>query len=530
MSDLETARRLAGAALASLEANRRRIDDLNVYPVPDGDTGTNLTLTVRGVVAALDGSSAADRATVTHELTRAALMSARGNSGVILSQIVRGAAEALATADAVDAGCVARAFRGASDAAYRAVRKPVEGTMLTVVRSIAEAAEHRAHPELDVGELLLELVRQGEETLARTPELLDVLREAGVVDAGGAGLVEIVRGIAAAVRGEPLPEAAAVEEELPVDAVHQELSEFRYCTVFVVEGEALDTAELERELDRLGDSLLVVGDETALKVHVHTDDPGAALSLGVRQGTIDRVEIANMHRQTLQREERLTDHTAADEDKTTEVVAVVAGEGNRRLFASLGAGRIIEGGQTMNPSTQDIVAAIESTSAPEVIVLPNNSNVVMSAEQAARLASKPVRVIHTESIPAGLAALVVYDAARSAEANVGEMHEALGALATGAVTVASRDAEVDGVVVRKGEFLGLVEDQAVASGAAFEDVARVVLDRLLAAPRDVLTLLTGAEAPPLNGLRAWVEERHPELEVEVQDGGQPHYPLLVSAE
>ena len=357
-----------------------------------------------------------------------------------------------------------------------------------------------------------------------------MLREAGVVDAGGAGLVELLRGITAAVRGEPLPEAP-VEVELSVDAVHQELSEFRYCTVFVVEGEGLDADGLEQELERLGDSLLVVGDATALKVHVHTDDPGAALSLGVRQGTIDRIEIANMHAQTVAREGRLTEDLAPpDEDKTTEVVAVVAGEGNRRLFASLGAGRIIEGGQTMNPSTQDILDAIEAAPAPEVVVLPNNSNVVMSAEQAARLASKPVRVVRTESIPAGLAALVVYDSGRSAEANVAEMHEALEALATGAVTVASRDAEVDGVAVREGEFLGLVDDTAVAAGGSFDEVAQAVLGQLLAEPRDVLTLLTGAEAPGLNGLRAWVGEQHPDLEVEVQEGGQPHYPLLISAE
>jgi DAK2 domain fusion protein YloV len=530
VSELATVRELAAGALASLEANRRRIDDLNVYPVPDGDTGTNLTLTVRGVVDALEHGTDGDRATLAHELTRAALMSARGNSGVILSQIVRGAAEVLAEPGPVDSRLVARAFRGASDAAYRAVRKPVEGTMLTVVRSFAEAAERKAHPELGVDELLPELVAEGEETLARTPEMLDVLREAGVVDAGGAGLLELLRGITATVRGEALPDAP-VETELSVDAVHQELSEFQYCTVFVVEGEGLDADVLEEGLDQLGDSLLVVGDETALKVHVHTDDPGAALSLGVRQGTIDRIEIANMHAQTVEREVRLTEELpVVDLSKTTEIVAVVAGAGNRRLFASLGAGRIIEGGQTMNPSTQDIVDAIEATPAPEVVVLPNNSNVVMSAEQAARLATKPVRVVRTESIPAGLAALVVYDAARSAEANVGEMHEALAALATGAVTIASRDAEVDGVAVRQGEFLGLVDDHAVAAGVSFDEVARAVLGRLLAEPRDVLTLLTGAEAPALNGLRAWVGEQHPDLEVEVQDGGQPHYPLLISAE
>jgi uncharacterized protein len=530
VSELETVRTLAAAALANLEANRGRIDDLNVYPVPDGDTGTNLTLTGRGVVEALEEESAAsDRAALAHQVTRAALMSARGNSGVILSQIVRGAAEVLGGADGLDARTLARALRGASDAAYRAVRKPVEGTMLTVIRELAEEAERRT--SLPPPDLLSHLVGHGEAAVARTQEQLDVLREAGVVDAGGAGLLEILRGLTAALRGEPLPEAQP-HEELGFDAVHLELSRFRYCTVFVLEGEELDADGLERRLDVLGDSLLVVGDETALKIHVHTDDPGAALSAATALGTIDRVEIANMHEQTTEREERLSEGVAGvrEHEKTCEVVAVVAGDGNSRLFEDLGAGRIIEGGQTMNPSTREILDAIESSPAPEALVLPNNSNVIMSAEQAARHASKPVRVLRTDSIQAGLAAMVAYDATRSAEGNVAEMHEALEELATGAVTRASRDAEVDGISVRQGAFLGLVEGDAVAAGGEFEEVARAVLERLLAEPRAMVTLLTGADAPPLDGLCAFLHDRHPDVELDVLRGGQPHYPLLVSAE
>ena len=297
MSELETVRRLARGALAALEQSRQRIDDLNVYPVPDGDTGTNLTLTARGVVEALDASIASDRQALAREATRAALMSARGNSGVILSQIVRGAAEALAASDDL-----ARAFHGASDEAYAAVRKPVEGTMLTVIRELAVAAE--AASPLEPAELLAHLVERGEEAVERTREQLDVLREAGVVDAGGAGLVELVRGLAAAAAGEA-PVLPAAAPRLTVEAAHQALSRYRYCTTFVVEGEQLDAPALEAELERLGDSLLVVGDPAALKVHVHTDDPGAALSLGTRAGTIEGVEIADMHRQTEEREERL---------------------------------------------------------------------------------------------------------------------------------------------------------------------------------------------------------------------------------
>jgi DAK2 domain fusion protein YloV len=292
-ADLERVRGLVGAALASLEASRGRIDDLNVYPVPDGDTGTNLTLTVRAVAAALEASKAVDRPALAHAVARAALMGARGNSGVILSQIVRGVADVLAEApDAVDPELAARALRGASDAAYRAVRGPVEGTMLSVIRELADEAERRAREPGVLGDLLLELVRRGDDAVARSREQLDILGEAGVVDAGGAGLVELVRGTAGAVTGEKLPVLAPVAATLEPDAVQVEQSRHRYCTVFVVEGEALDCRELETELEKLGDSLVVVGDATAIKVHVHTNDPGAALALGTAAGTIAGVEIA----------------------------------------------------------------------------------------------------------------------------------------------------------------------------------------------------------------------------------------------
>jgi uncharacterized protein len=528
VSDLDAVRRLAGPTAAALEASRQRIDDLNVYPVPDGDTGTNLALTVRAVKEALEQLDHDDRERLAREIARAALMGARGNSGVILSQIVRGFAEVIGETTTIDSPTLAHAFRSASDAAYRAVRKPVEGTMLTVIRELAEEAEVRATPELPVAELLRALVRRGEDALARTPQYLEILREAGVVDAGGAGLVELVRGLTAAVTGEELPPLPAGLEEVSLDAIHQELSRYRYCTVFVVEGEHLDADALERDLEQLGDSLMVVGDESALKVHVHTDDPGAALSLGVARGALEAIEIANMHRQTEERESRLLQ--LASEPKVSEVVAVVAGEGNERLFRSLGATQIVPGGQSMNPSTAQIVAAIEAAAAPEVVVLPNNANVVLSAEQAAEHAEKRVWVVPTDSIPAGLAALVAYDASRSAEENAAEMAEALAAVASGAVTVASRDVDVDGLVVRKGDYLGLSDGDPIAGGADFEQTATLVVERMLAGPRGVLTILTGEDAPPLNGLLERVAARHPDLEIEVQEGGQPNYHLLLSAE
>ena len=532
VTELERAKELGQAALASLEANRRRIDDLNVYPVPDGDTGTNMTLTARAIMEVLDASTASDRATLAKELTRAALMGARGNSGVIFSQILRGAAEALGEAGLLDAATIRRAFRAASDAAYRAVRRPVEGTMLTVIRELAEEAEDPRNADLEPAALLKRLIERGEDALARTPDMLDVLKEAGVVDAGGAGLLEIVRGVSAALSGEPLPDAPPEDaHEAGIEAVHQELSEFRYCTVFVVEGENLDADALEAELDRLGDSLLVVGDETALKIHVHTDEPGKALAFGTALGTIEGVEIANMHLQTAQRSERILE-SVPDPGLTLEtgVVAVVPGAGNRRLFESYGATRVIEGGQTMNPSTADILAAIEATPATEVLVLPNNSNVILSAEQAAKLAEKPVRVIPSRSVPAGLAAIVRYLPSLDAAENEASMLEALEQVATGEVTLASRDVELDGVAVRKGAWLGLADGSAVASSADFEDVACAVVDRLLGEGREVLTLLTGEDEPDLGDFLRRVQESHPGVELDVQPGGQPHYPLLLSAE
>jgi uncharacterized protein len=531
MSDLEVARGLARGALAALERSRQRIDDLNVYPVPDGDTGTNLSLTARAVVDALEASRARAREAIARDVSRSALMGARGNSGVILSQIVRGAAEVLGRAETVTPTVVAAALRAAAEEAYRAIREPVEGTMLTVIRELAEEAEIHVGSELPLTALLTRLVESGEEAVARTPDQLAILRRAGVVDAGGAGLLELVRGVAAVVTGEPLPEAAPTEHELSVEAIHQELSRFRYCTSFVVEGSDLRRERLELELAPLGDSLLIVGDASALKIHVHTDEPGAALQVGTRAGGVERVEVVNMHRQTLAREERLSAALEqATDEKACDVVAVVAGDGNRALFESLGAGRIVEGGQTMNPAAAEIVAAIEATTAPEVVVLPNNANVVLSAEQAARLAEKPVRVVHSHSLQAGLAAMVAYHPERSTDENAAEMHDALDAVATGAVTVASRDVELAGRAVANGWYLGLLEGEPVTGGEAFDDVAEEVVERLLAEPRDVLTLLTGAGAPSLDALLSALRQRYPDVEVAIHEGGQPHYPLLLAAE
>ena len=527
--DLESVQRLARAALRNLEANRGRIDDLNVYPVPDGDTGTNLVLTVRGVIDALEGMTAEDPRLVGAEATRAALLSARGNSGVILSQIVRGFVDGLGE----DGGASARlatAFRSASDAAYRAVREPSEGTMLTAIREMADEAERAAAAGAPPVELLRRVVEQGDGAVERTTEMLDVLRRAGVVDAGAAGLVEIVRGAMLEAAGEPQPEAPVERETLGVDAIHQELSRYRYCTMFVLEGDELDLDLLERQFETLGDSLLVVGDRAAAKIHVHTDEPGAALSVGTMVGVISGIEIANMHRQTTEREERLLAASPAASELTTALVVVAQGAGNKKIFEGLGASLVIEGGATMNPSTAEIVAAIDAVPAADVMVLPNNPNVLLAAEQAAGLTAKTARVVPAISMPAGFAAAVRFLATSGIDENEEAMRDALGSVATGEVAVASRDAQLNGVAVRRGAFLGLANGDAVASGDGFDDVTLAVVARIVAPEHERLDVFVGEGAPPAEAVRAALRAAHPSLAVEVHEGGQPHYPLLLVAE
>src|SRR6266545_2351479 len=486
MSERSAVLELVRAAETMLERNRARLDDLNVYPVPDGDTGTNMLLTVRAVADTLASEGVETRPELAREVAHAALLGARGNSGVILSQIVRGAADVLGDAEEVDSATLAQALRRAADEAYAAVREPVEGTILTAIGVLAEEAE--AHADAGLKDLVSELVRRGDEAVEQTREQLEVLRQAGVVDAGAAGLLEIVRGLAAHLAGEPLPEAPEAEPLAP------------------------EAAALERGLAPLGDSLLVVGDSSALKAHVHTNDPGAALRVGTALGVLERVEIANMYVQTAQREERLG-QAGADEERQTAVVAVVAGAGNRRLFESMGAAGIVECGETMNPSTEDLLEAIERTRAPESVVLANNANVVLAARQAARLARTPVRVVPSGSMQAGLAGMLAYDPAAGAEANAAAMEEAAAAVATG-----------------RGAYLGLADGEPVAGGTSFDAVAGAVVERLLAEPRDVITLLTGEDEPELGPLLARLAERYPEVELEVHPGGQPHYPLLLAAE
>ncbi len=523
--ELDAVRRIVAGAAAALEASRQRLDDLNVFPVPDGDTGVSLSATVGAVVEALDGLPEGDRPALARGVARAALVGARGNSGVILSQIVRGLVEVLGEPGPIDAPRIARAVRAASDAAYRGVRQPVEGTMLTVVRELAEEAEARASTELPPSELLAALVRRGNEAVERTPQLLGVLREAGVVDAGAAGLAELVRGVAAAVAGRPVAPSPA-PEAVPLEAVHAEPSRFRYCTSFVVEGEAIDLTALEAALEPLGDSLLVVGDAAVVKVHVHTDDPGAALSRGGARGVLSAVEVADMLAQTVAREQRLL--RALPEPASCAVVAVVSGVGNRRLYESLGATTLVDDGDEP-PSADAFAAALARLPAREAILLPNRAELAPAAREAAARAPLPTRVVATRSLAAGLAAMVAFDATRSAADNQAAMVAAVSAAVTGAVARATRRG-TNGARGELGEFVGSVGETQVASGPTLAEVAAAVVERLLAEPREVLTFLTRDELPQLDELLRLVARRHPAVEVVVRHGGQRDAELLVLAE
>jgi hypothetical protein len=532
------ARELLSAGFAALEQRKQEINDLNVYPVPDGDTGTNLALTVRGMVEGVSRlpDDLAEREVCT-AISQAALMGARGNSGVILSQIVRGAMEVLAQDDPVTQDTLTRALRHATDTAYRAVRKPVEGTMLTVLREMAETAA--AVPDTQgLRTFLQQVIAAGWSSVERTPSMLRVLADAGVVDAGGFGLVVLVEGAADGHGAANTEIAARLAQKAPVVAPAgqepEEESDFGYCTSFLITGKGLDKAALEEKLGRMGDSLLVVGDDKQLKVHVHTDEPGTVIGMASALGVLTEIEIDNMQEQKAARARRLAEAESqpAVDAGLTQVVAVVAGEGNKALFRNLGVGLIVEGGQSMNPSTEDLMRAVEKAAAPSVIILPNNGNVIMTADQTVGLAGREVFVVPSRSIQAGLSAAVVLDKRKSGSENVKEMRAALEGVATAEITRAVRDSLVDGVQVKAGDFIGLMDDKVVTAGPELERVVEDVVGRLLDGDRSLLTALIGDEenAEQAEAILDKLRLAYPQVDFDLHDGGQPFYPVLLSAE
>lgn len=529
---IDIVRSLAAAGLENVERHRRRINALNVYPVPDGDTGTNLTLTMQGIVDALDRSTATTTAQVAADVQRAATMEAKGNSGVILSTIVRGMARVLGEHDRVDGEILAQALRAGATSAYQAVKVPVEGTMLTVVREMAEEAERPAVRALPPADVLARAIARGDDAVERTPDMLDKLRESGVVDAGGAGLVELFRGIHHGLTGAPLPDVPNITDEIVEESIHHEESAYRYCTVFVVEGKELDLEAMHATLEPLGDSLLVTGDETVAKVHVHTDEPETALDVGRAVGVVDaaRVEIGDMHSQAAERERWLSQlHAAAQASHApTALVAVAQGAGNREILRSEGAAVVIEGGQTMNPSVGQILEAVTAANAEHVIVLPNNANVRLAAENAAGESSKDVRVVPTASVPEGIAAAFVFDAASDVETNESAIRDALAQLVSAEIAVASRTTTVDGVAVTAGQYLAMLAGRAFAADDDLWTVVDALLQRFADDGLALVNVFRGDGAPDEAALAERIEAHG--LEPAVLWGGQPHYPLLLSAE
>ncbi len=537
-------RRVISAAYASLEARRQEVNDLNVFPVADGDTGDNMAMTMRAVMEELDRLDGQEvdeigRTELVQALARAALMGARGNSGVILSQIVRGAAEELASrpGELVDPVLVAAAFAAAADAAYDSVREPAEGTMLTVFREMAHSLTRQlAHLEADkqrlgrdvgeeqqdavLAEVLQRAIEDGERAVARTPEQLEVLRESGVVDAGGHGLVLILAGVVAGLRGEDgeLPEVR--HHEAPrLSLPHHEDSRYRYCTNFIVAGSALDSREFLPRLEGLGDSVLVVGDAVTLKVHVHTDEPEAAVALFDGAGEVTNLDVADMREQMAERNARL----AAGGGGRTGVVAVAAGEGIERLFEELGA-NVVPGGETLNPSTYELLAGIHGTAAPEVLVLPSSSNVVMAAERACELSEKPARVVPALSQQASLLALVELDPAASSDENATRLEGALSGVATGGVAPAGRD-DAQGRF-KKGDAVGFADGEIVAWGGAGSTLTQTV--QHLASGAEIVTVIAGEGAPiALSEIDTHVPDG---VEIEIHEGGQPSWWWLLAAQ
>jgi DAK2 domain fusion protein YloV len=563
-------RAAVAGALAHLESRRQEVNDLNVFPVADGDTGDNMALTLRAVLDELDRLQGSDehrtideigRDEIVQSVARAALLGARGNSGVILSQLIRGAAEELVSrpGQLIDAPLIGAALANAADRAYASVRNPAEGTILTVAREMAhKIANDLAHgpqsprfgPATEPREqdkaiaiALERAVEAGQDSVKRGPELLAALREAGVVDAGGYGLTIIFAGVVAALRGEEPP---PLDHYAPARITHPEHSSstYRFCTNFAVTGKELSPSSFIAALEGLGDSVLVVGDATTLKVHLHTDEPETATAVFAAAGEVSHLDVADMHAQMAEREGRLQGAEDAAEARAgvlapsaaaggAEVrcaaVAVVSGEGLRQLFAELGV-HTIDGGPTLNPSTYDLLAGIHELPTEEVVLLTNNANVIMAAEHAARLSDKQVHVAPTTSQQAGLLAAVAFQRDRSVEENAQAMTEALSRVRTGAVAPAARD-DAQGRF-KRGDAVGFVQDEVLAWGDPRETLQRVL--HALAqsgngdGPPELISVLDGEEAPfALGEIDGMINGG---IELELRHGGQPAYWWLLAAE
>ncbi len=543
---------LAQAGRDWLDQHHALVNQLNVFPVPDGDTGTNMLMTMRNAIKEVEESGATEHVgQVAARIAHGAMMGSRGNSGTILSQLWQGFAHALREHKTLTPELLARALREASDTAYRGVIKPVEGTILTVAREAAEAAEEALRDTQDMVEILRRSVLRAKDALARTPEMLPILQKAGVVDSGGSGLVYILEGMLLYLQGEAIQvkEATVAEaRDLAETLAPEDELGYGYDVQFILKGENLDVNAIRAAIDSMGWSTLVVGNEQAIKVHVHVHDPGIPLSYGVSLGTLSDIVVENMQEQY---QEYVRDRAAAlspepgvqlpladvpaielDEDDIA-VVSVASGDGLARVFRQLGAAQLVMGGQTNNPSTQEILEAIQRTATRKVIVLPNNKNIILAAEQAARLATdQQVVVVPTRSMPQGISAMLPYDPKGNLDTVVKAMLQAKDRVVTGEITTATRSVELNGVKVTEGQIIGLIDGALAVAGDEISQVLREVLERMCSGECELITLYYGNGIDEADARRVSEElsAAYPDQEFEVVYGGQAHYHYIVSAE
>ena len=532
------------AAAAQLAERKEEINRLNVFPVPDGDTGTNMSLTLKSVVDNIAKlPMGADGAAVRRAITTGALMGARGNSGVITSQILRGLCEGSADADGLSAATIDAAFARAVEVAFQAVRKPVKGTILTVLEDMAAAAKHARKKKLSSDEALEEIVKEGYESVQRTPDFLPVLKENGVVDAGGFGLAILVDAFTAALLGKsgPLGDELALARAgaAPKVAIEQindwEGSKYTYCNEFLVDSDVLDKAEALDFLSTMGDCELCVGEKPKFKVHVHSNTPDKVLHYFLERGQISEVFIHNMKLQSVERNEKLAaeEQQQAAEHKNIGFVAVAAGEGMKKILESLGVDVVVSGGQTMNPSTKDLLDAVARVNADAVIILPNNSNIIMAAQSAAGLADVPCAVVPTKSVPAAFSALFGANEEASLEENVESMTEAFADTKTGEVTTAIKDSkDAHDNPIHEGDVIGIADGSIEAVESSVEDVVMGLLKAMEADDADTLTLLAGEgyTDEQMEALVARIESVYDDLEIDAQRGEQPLYPIVLAVE
>lgn len=524
----------------NLSNNADLVDSLNVYPVPDGDTGTNMNLTMTSGREEVENNLSKNIGELGKTFSKGLLMGARGNSGVILSQLFRGFCKNIESESEINSKLLAESFQAGVETAYKAVMKPVEGTILTVAKDAAQAAIEKANNTEDCIELMEYIIVKANESLENTPNLLAVLKEVGVVDSGGKGLLCVYEGFLKALKGEKVEaKVAKIDKDEFVHDEHDfhgvintEDIIYGYCTEMMVRfgknKKAFDEQEFRQDMSQFGDSLLVINDEEIVKVHVHTEYPGKVFNYGQQYGELIKLKVENMreqHREVIRKEQ----HTAKPKMETVEtaIITISMGEGISEIFKSMGATHIISGGQTMNPSTEDIVKVIEQSKCKRAIILPNNKNILMASEQAASIVDAEAVVIPTKSIPQGISALFQYDVDATLEENKAQMADSVNNVKSGSLTYAVRDTKIDGVEIKKDAFMGLIEDKIVSSQSDQLTTVTELLNEMLAEDSEILTVIIGqdAEQAVTDNMINWIEEQYPDVEVEVHEGGQPIYQL-----